>query len=102
MPAPVAHPHDFWTLEAIGPYDHEREEACVNLQIVDSIGVELTESLVADVAITEQSDAIEINRLMSRTIILITDDDCMSKADMMCSFNSMNNSRLWVLYFYHC
>ena len=43
--------------------------------IVDSIGVELTESLVADITLTEPSPVIEIIEAMSFTIIQILDDD---------------------------
>ena len=65
-------------------YDPEKKEACVNLVIVDSIGVELTESLVADITLTEPSPVIEISEAMSFTIIQILDDDSTSKFDMMC------------------
>ena len=82
--SPVAYDLDFRTREAIGAYDPEKEEACVNLVIVNSIGVELTESLVADITLTDPSPVIEISEAMSFTIIQILDDDRMSKADMMC------------------
>ena len=75
MPPPVAYNLDFRTREAVGAYDPEKEEACVNLVIVDTIGVELTESLVADITLTEPSPVIEISEAMSFTIIQILDDD---------------------------
>ena len=75
MPPPVAYDLDFETREAVGAYDPEREEACVNLVIVDSAGVELIESLVANIALTEPSAVIEISEQMSFTVIQILDDD---------------------------
>ena len=75
MPPPVAYNFDFRTREAVGAYDPGREEACVNLLIVDSIVVELTESLVADITLTEPCPVIEISEAMSFTIIQILDDD---------------------------
>ena len=84
MPPPVAYDLDFRTREAVGAYNPEREEACVNLVIVDSAGVELTESLVADITLTQPSPVIEISEAMSFTIIQILDDDS------MCSLNSVS------------
>ena len=77
LPPPAAYDLDFRTLEAVAAYNPGREEACVNLVIVYSAGVELTESLVADIALTEPSALIEISEAMSFTVIQILDDDSM-------------------------
>ena len=77
----TARPYDFTTGVVYDRYDPEQNEACVSLAIVDSVDVELPESLLVEIELREPNPVIRMSPDMSVGYIQIMDDDSMSKYD---------------------
>ena len=77
----TACPYDFTTGVVYDRYDPEQNEACVSLAIVDSVDVELPESLLVQIELREPNPVIRMSPDMSVGYIQIMDDDSMSKYD---------------------
>ena len=74
---PAAYPEDFRTTQADVRYDPDRNEACAQLVVVDSAGVELPESLYVEIELKDDHSAIQISNTQNYGIIEIMDDDGM-------------------------
>ena len=77
----TARPYDFTTGVVYDRYDPEQNEACVSLAIVDSVDVELPESLLVQIELREPNPVIRMSPDMSVGYIQIMDDDGMFKHD---------------------
>ena len=77
----TACPYDFTTGVVYDRYDPEQNEACVSLAIVDSVDVELPESLLVGIELREPNPVIRMSPDMSVGYIQIMDDDSMFKHD---------------------
>ena len=81
---PAAYPEDFRTTQADVRYDPDRNEACAQLVVVDSAGVELPESLYVEIKLKDDHSAIQISNTQNYGIIEIMDDDGMLMLHTAC------------------
>ena len=80
----IANPQDFTTKVAYDRYDPVQNEACVRLAIVDSVIVELPESLRVTIELREPSPVIIMSSDNAVGYIEIMDDDGMLKKHDLC------------------
>ena len=81
---PAARPEDFSTTQVDVRYDPVRNEACAQLVVVDSAGLELPESLYVEIALRDDISAIQISNTHNFGIIEIMDDDGMLMLHTVC------------------
>ena len=72
---PTARPEDFTSTVVDARYNPDENEACAQLEVVDSYSVELTESLNVVIQLAEEHPTIEISPFNNHGIIDILDDD---------------------------
>ena len=65
-------------------YDPDRNEACAQLVVVDSAGLELPESLYVEIELKDDHSAIQISNTQNFGIIEIIDDDGMLMLQPVC------------------
>ena len=81
---PAAYPEDFTTTQVDVRYDPDRNEACAQLVVVDTLGVELSESLYVQIELKDDHSAIQISNTQNYGIIEIIDDDGMLMLHTAC------------------
>ncbi|CAI8026680.1 FRAS1-related extracellular matrix protein 2 [Geodia barretti] len=74
-PDSATRPEDFSTTQVDVRYDPVRNEACAQLVVVDTLGVELPESLSVEIELKDDHSAIQISNTQNFGIIEIVDDD---------------------------
>ena len=84
----IANPQDFTTKVAYDRYDPVQNEACVRLTIVDSVNVELPESLRVTIELREPNPVIMMSPGNAVGYIEIMDDDGMLKKHDLCVCSS--------------
>ena len=82
----TARPYDFLTEVAYGVFEPGENEACVELEIVDSEELELTESLLVEIELLHTTLTITMSPTMSFGYIQIVDDDSMFKIYCMSTY----------------
>ena len=81
---PAARPEDFSTAQVDVRYDPVRNKACAQLVVVDTLGVELSESLYVQIELKDDHSAIQISNTQNYGIIEIIDDDGMLMLHTVC------------------
>lgn len=84
----TARPYDFLTEVAYGSFEPGKNEACVELEIVDSVELELTESLLVEIELLHPTSTITMSPTMSFGYIQIVDDDSMFRIYCMSTSSS--------------
>ena len=87
---PAARPEDFSTTQVDVRYDPVRNEACAQLVVVDSAGLELPESLYVEMTLKDDISAIQISNTQNVGIIEIVDDDGMLMSHTGCFHSVLN------------
>ena len=87
---PTAYPKDFTTTQIDVRYDPVRNEACAQLVVMDTLGLEMSESLYVEIELKDDHSAIQISNAQNYGIIEIMDDDGMFMLQPFCFHSALN------------